>query len=178
MTTGKVRVRFECVERILATHSELYRLPLQTLITRQVTWGAAASWRCWMVTDLTRTLKVKIYCQRCLVWCMCVLKSWIPSPDICSVEGKLLAHQEACSDWRTRWWRHHTLAVQVSVYYIWTRVALILVNSPVLYHIFILIFYFYCTNVAELTLHDVESSWCWSPADSNQRNKGTKIYNM
>lgn len=34
-------------------------------------------------------------------------------PHIFSMEEKFPTHQEACSDWRTRRWCHHTLAVQV-----------------------------------------------------------------
>lgn len=58
-------------------------------------------------------------------------------PHILSMEEKLPEHQEACSDWRTRRWCHHTLAVQVSVYYLyWYFISKVpVLNTPILVEI-------------------------------------------
>lgn len=110
-------------------------VPGQTLTTGSTTWGATASWRCSMETDLTLRCRVSAQshaCWGCCVW-RCVFKLWLPPPPphIFSVEGKLPAHQEAGSDWRTRRWCHHTLAVQV--YFYWYFISkLSVVNAPIL----------------------------------------------
>lgn len=53
-------------------------------------------------------------CGRAVEICIVERKSCISPFHLLSMERKLPAYQEACADWRTRWWRHHTVAVQVS----------------------------------------------------------------
>lgn len=100
MTTGKVRGRSECVERILATHSELYRLPTDPHHTSK--YLRSSSFLAMLDGDRShKNLEGKDFLPE-MFGMMHVCFEIMDPLHLCSVEGKLPAHQEACSDWRTR----------------------------------------------------------------------------